>query len=222
MSAPARFLFLPLFSLFLFLFLSLLLSLNLSISLPPPTPLLACSNFYLIWQKKDKDRKSQRRKSHRKNALLWSERMRSRRREEFPRGFIKSVKWLLRIGGTQKPGKFFKEDLCHVIQRKNGNQFSVKNWQSVSWLFSFDKFQALYDVKQLWGHWENQDKCCTINTRIISWTNVDNNFDEHVAHLTNNPFVKCPYLIIVIFFTLTQFLENKIYTQKRQFFALNL
>ena len=31
-----------------------------------------------------------------------------------------------------------------------------------------------------------------------------------------------PYLIIVIFFTLTQFLENKIYTQKRQFFALNL
>ena len=31
-----------------------------------------------------------------------------------------------------------------------------------------------------------------------------------------------PYLIIVIFFTLTQFLENKIYTKKQQFFALNL
>ena len=30
------------------------------------------------------------------------------------------------------------------------------------------------------------------------------------------------YLIIVIFFTLTQFLENKSYTEKRQFFALNL
>ena len=30
------------------------------------------------------------------------------------------------------------------------------------------------------------------------------------------------YLMIVIFFTLTQFLENKIYTPKRQFFALNL
>ena len=30
------------------------------------------------------------------------------------------------------------------------------------------------------------------------------------------------YLIIVIFLTLTQFLENKIYTEKRQFFALNL
>ena len=30
------------------------------------------------------------------------------------------------------------------------------------------------------------------------------------------------YLIIVIFFTLTQFLENKIYTKKRQFFAVNL
>ena len=30
------------------------------------------------------------------------------------------------------------------------------------------------------------------------------------------------YLIFVIFFTLTKFLENKIYTEKRQFFALNL
>ena len=30
------------------------------------------------------------------------------------------------------------------------------------------------------------------------------------------------YLIFVIFFTLENFLENKIYTEKRQFFALNL
>ena len=30
------------------------------------------------------------------------------------------------------------------------------------------------------------------------------------------------YLIFVIFFTLANFLENKIYTEKRQFFALNL
>ena len=30
------------------------------------------------------------------------------------------------------------------------------------------------------------------------------------------------YLIFVIFFTLAKFLENKIYTAKRQFFALNL
>ena len=30
------------------------------------------------------------------------------------------------------------------------------------------------------------------------------------------------YLIIVIFFTLTKFLETKIYTEKRQFFALNM
>ena len=31
-----------------------------------------------------------------------------------------------------------------------------------------------------------------------------------------------PYLIFVIFFTRAKFLENKIYTKKRQFFALNL
>ena len=30
------------------------------------------------------------------------------------------------------------------------------------------------------------------------------------------------YLIFVIFFTLAKFLEKKIYTEKRQFFALNL
>ena len=33
---------------------------------------------------------------------------------------------------------------------------------------------------------------------------------------------KSAYLIFVIFFTLAKFLENKIYTEKRQFFALNL
>ena len=33
---------------------------------------------------------------------------------------------------------------------------------------------------------------------------------------------KQAYLIFVIFFTLAKFLENKIYTEKRQFFALNL
>ena len=33
---------------------------------------------------------------------------------------------------------------------------------------------------------------------------------------------KLSYLIFVIFFTRTKFLKNKIYTKKRQFFALNL
>ena len=31
-----------------------------------------------------------------------------------------------------------------------------------------------------------------------------------------------PYLIFVTFFTRAKFLDNKIYTKKRQFFALNL
>ena len=39
-------------------------------------------------------------------------------------------------------------------------------------------------------------------------------------------FIVCPnlftYLIFVIFFTRAKFLENKIYTEKRKFFALNL
>ena len=40
---------------------------------------------------------------------------------------------------------------------------------------------------------------------------------------SHNSFSKSiPYLIFVIFFTLSKFLENKIYTEKRQLFALNL
>ena len=36
------------------------------------------------------------------------------------------------------------------------------------------------------------------------------------------PCAPCAYLIFVIFFTQAKFLENKIYTEKQQFFALNL
>ena len=117
---------------FLSSFLSSFPSLTLSYSIFffAPAPLASLQQFLLDKTKKTKTRNHKEKIEQ--NALLWTERMRSRKREEFPRGFIKSVKWLLRIGGTQKPGKFFKEDLCHVIQRKNGNQFSVKNWQSVS------------------------------------------------------------------------------------------
>ena len=34
--------------------------------------------------------------------------------------------------------------------------------------------------------------------------------------------ISIPYLLFVIFFTQSIFLENKIYSEKRQFFALNL
>ena len=38
----------------------------------------------------------------------------------------------------------------------------------------------------------------------------------------SRPSSSFSYLIFVIFFTRLRFLENKIYTEKRQFFALNL
>ena len=47
---------------------------------------------------------------------------------------------------------------------------------------------------------------------VNMWVNVDGDGDA----------LRNPYLIFVIFFTLAKFLENKIYTKKRQFFALNL
>ena len=54
MSAPARFLFFPLFSLALSLFLSLSYSLLLYLFLCPPPLLLAYSNFYLIRPKRQR------------------------------------------------------------------------------------------------------------------------------------------------------------------------
>ena len=44
-------------------------------------------------------------------------------------------------------------------------------------------------------------------------------FNKFISRLLRTPWA---YLIFVIFFTQAKFLDNKIYTQKRQFFALNL
>ena len=43
----------------------------------------------------------------------------------------------------------------------------------------------------------------------------------HTRHQHHHRGQRKPYLIFVIFFTRAKFLENKIYTGKRQFFALN-
>ena len=51
---------------------------------------------------------------------------------------------------------------------------------------------------------------------------------ELISQLLDHPLIIArwgeggAYLIFVIFFTQAKFLENKIYTEKRQFFALNL
>ena len=53
------------------------------------------------------------------------------------------------------------------------------------------------------------------------WVEVDNEEQEEMRS-ENEAGGGLSYLIFVIFFTRTKFLENKIYTEKRQFFALNL
>ena len=46
--------------------------------------------------------------------------------------------------------------------------------------------------------------------------------DPHITGPAPPIIIIITYLIFVIFFTLAKFLENKIHTEKRQFFALNL
>ena len=56
------------------------------------------------------------------------------------------------------------------------------------------------------------------NLEVADWQFAD----AHVAKLHHLTFHFQAYLMFVIFFTRAKFLENKIYTEKRQFFALNL
>ena len=52
---------------------------------------------------------------------------------------------------------------------------------------------------------------------------LTNEFHSHLLMRANSDGDVHPYLIFVIFFfTLAKFLENKIYTEKRKFLALNL
>ena len=71
-----------------------------------------------------------------------------------------------------------------------------------------------FDPSQYYREHEGEDIV------VIDSNNVED-LPEGWKNALKRP-VDTAYLIIVIFFTLTQFLENKIYTEKRQFFALNL
>ena len=63
-----------------------------------------------------------------------------------------------------------------------------------------------------------------------SWSSLNNRLEQfaklslkdYQRHNRPESYGWLPYLIFVIFFTLAKFLENKIYTEKRQIFALNL
>ena len=54
-----------------------------------------------------------------------------------------------------------------------------------------------------------------------TWS-VEGGISSYLVLLGQYKAVLGPYLIFVIFFTRAKFLENRIYTEKRQFFALNL
>ena len=54
---------------------------------------------------------------------------------------------------------------------------------------------------------------------FLCWNDAETGWSTQRA---NDRYKAYLNLIFVIFFTLAKFLENKIYTEKRQFFALNL
>ena len=67
-----------------------------------------------------------------------------------------------------------------------------------------------------------------LSTQVEEFREVFHEFDidgdgtiSIKVHLEVPPYTP-PYLIFVIFFRQSNFLENKIYTEKRQFFTFNL
>ena len=78
--------------------------------------------------------------------------------------------------------------------------------------------QALYDaaIVLYWKISERQ------NSTHLTFFKHQNTKTSPYKLSKNNWVIALSYLIFVIFFTRAKFLENKIYTEKRQFFALNL
>ena len=70
-----------------------------------------------------------------------------------------------------------------------------------------------------WWEWEEEEQEVVGTHRRISldWRRGEGRWRGGCQYIRDHA-----YLIFVIFFTLAKFLENKIYTEKRQFFALNL
>ena len=75
--------------------------------------------------------------------------------------------------------------------------------------------------------------CLSWRTTILRYIVKDNTEYIHIEYIPAKDIplttilhtcfdITPPYLIFVIFFTRAKFLESKIYTKKRQFFALNL
>ena len=60
---------------------------------------------------------------------------------------------------------------------------------------------------------------CSSDTLVLGQTDPPVKSYNQISFLARSPH---SYLIFVIFFTRAKFLENEIYTEKRQFFALNL
>ena len=70
-----------------------------------------------------------------------------------------------------------------------------------------------------WWEWEEEEQEVVGTHRRISldWRRGEGRWRGGCQYIRDHA-----YLIFVIFFTLAKFLENKIYTEKRQFSALNL
>ena len=98
--------------------------------------------------------------------------------------------------------------ICNVTQKDNNFFTGPRNYAV------FVAKTSKYTLIPTTVHTLCQDNHKAINTRliVITWS---------AKIFSINQFYSA-YLIFVIFFTRAKFLENRIYTGKRQFFALNL
>ena len=141
---------------------------------PCPHPLASLQQFFTWYDKKDKDIKSQRQKNHTKTPCFGLRGWGVGGGKSFRAASSNQSNGFWESEGHKNRGNFSRKICAMLFREKMEINFLWKIGKvcpDCSYLINFRPCVMLGD-------------CSTINTRIISWTNVDNNVDKHVAHRT--------------------------------------
>ena len=137
-----------------------------------PTPLLACSNFLLDMTKKTKTRNHNEKIT--KTPCFGLRGWGVGGGKSFRAASSNQSNGFWESEGHKNRGNFSRKICAMLFREKMEINFLWKIGKvcpDCSYLINFRPCVMLGD-------------CSTINTRMLSWTNVDNNVDKHVAHRT--------------------------------------
>ena len=139
-----------------------------------------------------------------------------------------------RSNKTTKQSNALKDEITIVSPIKEKSMMSTEldlRLQSPEWEEGGPKSCKWFKIKHLKSSWpdlRSKIQCGLLVTWVMWRTRPKEEKSRVLVELTWKKrllcdlIVKGAYLIFVLFFTQANFLENEIYTEKHQFFALNL